>query len=73
MLDRVHAVGLTVHDATRAVTELESSLFAKAFRGELVPQDPNDEPAEALLARLRAAEPAPEKPKPRRRRSEAAE
>lgn len=26
--------------------------LAKAFRGELVPQDPNDEPASALLARI---------------------
>jgi type I restriction enzyme, S subunit len=27
-------------------------LLAKAFRGELVPQDPNDEPAAELLERL---------------------
>jgi type I restriction enzyme S subunit len=27
-------------------------VLAKAFRGELVPQDPNDEPASALLARI---------------------
>lgn len=35
---------------------------AQAFRGELVPQDHNDEPAEALLARIRAeraSSPAP--------------
>jgi len=29
-------------------------LLECAFRGELVPQDPSDEPAEALLARIRA-------------------
>jgi type I restriction enzyme S subunit len=29
------------------------SFLAKAFRGELVPQDPNDEPAEKLLERVR--------------------
>lgn len=34
---------------------LAASLLSKAFRGELVPQDPNDEPASALLARLKAA------------------
>ena len=34
--------------------KLTSSLLAKAFRGELVPQDPNDEPAEKLLERVSA-------------------
>jgi type I restriction enzyme S subunit len=29
------------------------SILAKAFRGELVPQDPNDEPASELLKRIR--------------------
>ncbi len=32
--------------------KLSKSVLAKAFRGELVPQDPNDEPAEKLLARI---------------------
>jgi hypothetical protein len=27
--------------------------LARAFRGELMPQDPNDEPASALLERIR--------------------
>ena len=35
------------------VDKLTPSLLAKAFRGELVPQDPNDEPAEKLLERIR--------------------
>jgi type I restriction enzyme S subunit len=34
------------------VDKLTQSLLAKAFRGELVPQDPNDEPASALLERI---------------------
>jgi type I restriction enzyme S subunit len=34
------------------VDKLTPSLLAKAFRGELVPQDPNDEPASTLLARI---------------------
>ena len=29
-------------------------ILAKAFRGELLPQDPNDEPANVLLARIQA-------------------
>jgi type I restriction enzyme, S subunit len=33
---------------------LSKSVLAKAFRGELVPQDPNDEPAEKLLERILA-------------------
>lgn len=35
------------------VDRLTQSILAKAFRGELVPQDPNDEPASALLERIR--------------------
>jgi type I restriction enzyme, S subunit len=46
--------------AARAATDrLTPALLAKAFRGELVPQDPDDEPATELLKRLAAArEPA---------------
>lgn len=41
------------YTAARAqVEKLTPSLLAKAFRGELVPQDPNDEPASELLARI---------------------
>ena len=41
--------------SARAQTErLTLALLAKAFRGELVPQDPNDEPASILLERIRA-------------------
>lgn len=34
--------------------QLDQSILAKAFRGELVSQDPADEPASVLLERLRA-------------------
>lgn len=37
------------------IDQLTPSLLAKAFRGELVPQDPNDEPASVLLERIRTA------------------
>jgi type I restriction enzyme, S subunit len=40
--------------ALARVEELTPSVLAKAFRGELVPQDPNDEPAEEMLERIRA-------------------
>jgi hypothetical protein len=36
------------------VEKLNPSLLAKAFRGQLVPQNPNDEPAEKLLNRIHA-------------------
>jgi type I restriction enzyme S subunit len=41
--------------ARKIVERLTPALLAKAFRGELVPQDPNDEPASELLNRIRAA------------------
>jgi len=43
------------YEAVKAQLEkLDRSILAKAFRGELVEQDPNDEPASALLERIRA-------------------
>jgi len=43
------------YNAARAQAEkLTPATLAKAFRGELVPQDPNDEPASELLERIRA-------------------
>jgi hypothetical protein len=47
--------------ATAARTQaqrLNSLVLAKAFRGELVQQDPQDEPASVLLQRLAATQPA---------------
>ena len=45
------------HEATSArklIDHLDQAVLAKAFRGELVPQDPNDEPASVLLDRIKA-------------------
>jgi len=39
--------------AKRCFDKLTQSILAKAFRGELVPQDPRDEPASVLLERIR--------------------
>jgi len=41
-------------EAKKHTDRLTQSLLAKAFRGELVPQDPNDEPASELLKRIQA-------------------
>lgn len=38
--------------AKQRLDRLTQSLLAKAFRGELAPQDPNDEPAAELLKRI---------------------
>ncbi|WP_338545170.1 restriction endonuclease subunit S [Pseudomonas benzopyrenica] len=49
-----------VKAAQTRIDRLTQSILAKAFRGELVPQDPNDESASVLLERIkaqRAAEP----------------
>lgn len=46
---------LTAQTATERLTP---ALLAKAFRGELVPQDPNDEPASELLRRLQQEAPS---------------
>ncbi|RKT45307.1 hypothetical protein BDD21_2743 [Thiocapsa rosea] len=39
----------------KLLDHLDQANLAKAFRGELVPQDPNDEPASVLLERICAA------------------
>lgn len=40
--------------ARKLVDHLDQAVLSKAFRGELVPQDPGDEPAVALLERIKA-------------------
>jgi len=53
--------------ALALIDRLEAAILAKAFRGELVPQDPNDEPASVLLERIRARRAAEPKAKRGRR------
>ncbi|WP_323009595.1 restriction endonuclease subunit S [Paracoccus sp. (in: a-proteobacteria)] len=55
--------------ALKLLGRLDQRILAKAFAGELVPQDPTDEPAEALLARIREARAAASKPKHGRKAS----
>lgn len=43
-----------VASAKSRIDHLTQSILAKAFRGEMVPQDPNDEPASVLLERIKA-------------------
>jgi len=51
------------------VEKLTQSILAKAFRGELVLQDPNDEPASELLERIKAEKKKVEFDKKNRRKS----
>jgi type I restriction enzyme S subunit len=48
LTERLHA------DVDLLDIKLRQSILKSAFEGRLVPQDPNDEPASTLLARLRA-------------------
>lgn len=52
--------------ALKLLGHLDQRILAKAFAGDLVPQDPTDEPAETLLARIRETRAAA--PKSRRGR-----
>lgn len=65
----INKVRAMADEATRDLKELESAILAKAFRGELVPQDSHDEPASALLERLRASHQAGDGEPKRKRRS----
>jgi len=40
------------YQALLRTERLEQSILIRAFRGELLPQDPNDEPASTLLDRI---------------------
>jgi hypothetical protein len=62
-IEQAHqATARAEHQAARALAlldRLEQSILAKAFRGELVPQDPSDEPAAVTLAKTQASGAAP--------------
>lgn len=53
--ERVDALETAVDRALNDAEKLKQAVLKKAFRGELVPQNPDDEPASVLLARIRAA------------------
>ena len=70
LLLKAAAAERMTREAREAAKSLDSTILAKAFRGDLVPQDPTDEPASVLLDRIcrerAAAEPAKNKKAPRR-------
>jgi type I restriction enzyme S subunit len=62
----VEVIEQNYQKAVKLLERLEQAILAKAFRGELVPQDPKDEPASVLLERIQAQR--QEKPKRQSRR-----
>jgi len=53
-MKHVDSVSIFSNQTAESLIKIDQSILAKAFRGELVPQDPNDEPASVLLERIRA-------------------
>jgi len=43
-----------IYKTENRINVLEQSILSRAFHGELVPQDPNDEPASVLLERIQS-------------------
>jgi len=64
---RIDRLASEATSARKLIDRLDQAVLAKAFRGELVPQDPDDEPASVLLDRIRATRGAAPKAKRRRK------
>jgi type I restriction enzyme S subunit len=67
--EKIDRLAAEAAKALKLVGHLDQRILAKAFAGELVPQDPSDEPAEILLARIREAREAAPKAKRKRKTS----
>ena len=68
-LNVVEMVGALFSSARGRFGQLEATVLAKAFRGELVPQDPSDEPASVLLDRIKSERKKREEAEPKTRTS----
>lgn len=55
-----------VEKSIETAEKLKQSILKKAFEGKLIPQDPNDEPASVLLARIKSEKQQNEKAKGKR-------
>lgn len=70
-LDSVTQQEDAVVQGLKQVAAQRKNLLKAAFAGQLIPQDPNEEPASELLARIRAARATNDGDAPRRRRKSA--
>ncbi|WEN40835.1 Type-1 restriction enzyme EcoKI specificity protein [Thauera sp. GDN1] len=71
-LSNLEQLEKTIANSMQQAEALRQSILKKAFSGQLVPQNPDDEPASALLERIRA-ERAAQPPTARRGRQRRAE
>jgi type I restriction enzyme, S subunit len=67
-LSILEAIDDEIERASRRAAALRRALLEQAFSGELVPQDPSDEPAFVLLERIAAERAAAPKPARRKRK-----
>lgn len=64
--ERANALETAVDRALNDAEKLKQAVLKKAFSGELVPQNPDDEPASVLLNRIRAARAAEQRANPKK-------
>ncbi|MFX0195970.1 MAG: restriction endonuclease subunit S [Candidatus Hodarchaeota archaeon] len=68
-LSKIDSLSEKVEQIAELSQYLNTTILEKAFRGELLPQDPNDEPASVLLERVRAERELAEVGESKRRRT----
>ena len=66
-ISQIQAAEEEIETCLHQSNALRQSILKQAFSGKLVPQNPDDEPAHALLARIRAGRSGYSTKKPRRR------
>lgn len=69
---KIDLLAAEAEKALKLTDRMDQRILAKAFAGELVPQDPTDEPASVLLERIRAEQAsAPKRRRGRKKKADA--